>query len=96
MKKINLQFNLQVSFLKERERFVAFAPALDLSTSGKSLAEAKKRFEEASLLFFEEIIRKGNLEDVLEELGWQKIKKEWRPPLIISQESEVINVPVNV
>ncbi len=94
MKKVNLQFKLQVSFLKERRRFVAFTPSLDLSTSGKSLAEAKKHFEEASFLFFEEAIKKGTLSDVLEELGWQKIKKEWKPPLVVSQESETINVPV--
>ena len=91
-----LQFKLQVSFLKEKKRFVAYAPALDLSTSGKTLEEARRRFEKASLLFFEELIHKGTIEEVLNELGWQKIKKEWRSPVVISQESETIRVPVNV
>ena len=96
MAKMGLQFKLPVSFLKERRRFVAYTPALDLSTSGKTLGEAKRRFEEISMLFFEELIRKGTLEEVLSELGWHKVKKEWKSPVIVSQKSETIRVPVNV
>lgn len=96
MAKLALQFNLQVNFLKEKERFVAFTPALDLSTSGKTLEEARKHFAEASILFFEELINKGTLEEVLSELGWEKVKQRWEPPLIISQQSETIRIPVNV
>lgn len=90
-----LQFNFPVSFLKEKKRFVAYTPALDLSTSGKTFEEAKRHFEEASLLFFEELIHKGTIDEVLSELGWQKIKKEWRSPVVISQQSETICVPIN-
>ena len=95
MAKMGLQFKLQVSFLKEKRRFIAYAPALDLSTSGKTIEEAKRRFGEISTLFFGELIRKGTLEEVLSELGWQRIKKEWKSPIIVSQESETIRVPVN-
>ncbi len=95
MAKMALQFNLQVSFLKEKNRFVAYTPVLDLSTSGRTLKEAKRRFGEASILFFEELIRKGTLEEVLLDLGWQKVRKEWKSPVIVSQESETIRVPVN-
>lgn len=90
-----LKFQLPVSFIKERKRFVAYTPALDLSTSGKTLGEAKRRFGEASVLFFEEIFRKGTVDEVLDELGWQKIKKEWKPPVVVSQQSETISVPIN-
>lgn len=48
--------SLPVSVLKEGKRFVAYAPALDLSTSGKTYEEAKERFEEAVTLFFEETV----------------------------------------
>ena len=67
-------FNLSIIFLREKKRFVAYSPALDLSTSGKTFEEAKKRFAEASRLFFEEVVRKNTLSEALQDLGWQKIK----------------------
>jgi len=32
--------------------------------------------------------------EVLEELGWQKVKKEWKPPVMISHHAETISVPI--
>jgi len=72
MKKLAMQFNLSVTFLREKNRFIAYAPALDLSTSGKTFDEARQRFGEIAALFFEELARKGTTADVLEDLGWQK------------------------
>lgn len=65
MKKANLDFRIQVNFLREGNKFIAYTPALDLSTSGKTYKEAKERFAEAVSIFFEEIMEKGTLEDVL-------------------------------
>ncbi len=92
MKKIKFNFSLSVSILKEGSRFIAYSPAIELSTSGKTHKEAKKRFKEASSLFFEEIMENGTLEDVLKDLGWKKERKQWNPPVVISQESQEINV----
>jgi predicted RNase H-like HicB family nuclease len=92
MKKTKFNFSLSVSILKEGNRFVAYSPAVELSTSGKTYKEAKKRFEEASSIFFEEIIENGTLEDVLKDLGWKKVHKQWSPPVVISQESQEISV----
>ena len=85
---------LPVSILKEGKRFVVYSPALDLSTSGKTYREAKKRFAEIVDIFFEEISKKGNIEIVLEDLGWKKVQAQWRPPVVISQESELFKVLV--
>jgi hypothetical protein len=92
MKKV-MFVKLPVSILKEGERFVVYSPALDLSTSGKTYSEAKKRFAEIVDIFFEEIGKKGNTEIVLEELGWKKVQTQWQPPIVISQESELFRVP---
>lgn len=62
--------NLPVSFLREADQFVAYTPALDLSTSGNTLEEVKKNFAEAVDIFFKEIISMGTLEEVLLDLGW--------------------------
>ena len=93
MKKLNLEFKIPVSILREGEKYVAYTPALDLSTSGKNYEEAKKRFKEIVNIFFEELIKKGVLEETLNDLGWRRIQARWAPPVVISQESQTIRVP---
>ena len=92
MKKLMLEFNLPVSILREGKKYIAYTPALDLSTSGNTFDQARKRFEELVNVFFEEIFRKGTTEDVLQELGWQKIHKKWNPPILISNESQNVKL----
>lgn len=84
-------------FIKEKNQIVAFSPALDLSTCGKTFQKAKIRFHEAVTIFWEELIKMGTLEDVLKENGWQKIKSEknkptWQPPAIVGNIEENFNV----
>jgi hypothetical protein len=96
MAKFDLHFNLPVAYFKEKKRHIAYSPALDLSTSGRTAGEAKKRFIEAAEMFLEEIIEKGTADEVLENLGWRKVNKEWKPSLKISKEPETVRVPVAV
>ena len=69
---------MPVNVLKEGKKFVAYTPALDLSTVGDSLEEVKCNFEEAVNLFFEETVEMGTLEQAMEELGWEKWMNIWR------------------
>ncbi len=73
MKNIKLEFNLPISIIKEGKSYIAYTPALDLSTSAENYEQAKKRFSEIVNIFFEEIIKKGTLENVLGDLGWKNI-----------------------
>jgi hypothetical protein len=88
-----LEIKLPVSILKEGKKYIAYTPALDLSTSGKSQSEVKKRFSEIVNIFFEELIEKDTLEESLKDLGWEKAGKSWNAPQIISQKSETFCVP---
>lgn len=92
MKKL-AQIQLTISILKQSNRYIAYAPALDLSTVGKSEKEAKRRFSEAAWLFLEELDKAGTLADVLRELGWRRAQKQWSPPQIVSQEAVGVRVP---
>ena len=94
MIKLKLNLQLPISIFREGKHFIAYTPVLDLSTSGKNYDEVKKRFKEAVSIFFEELVKKGTLDEVLESLGWQKIKKQWTPPFLISQESQMIQLAV--
>jgi predicted RNase H-like HicB family nuclease len=84
--KTRMQINIPVSYFKEDKSFVAYTPALDLSSAGKTLKEAEKNIAEAVSIFIEEILEHGTLDEVLSSLGWKKISKtnEWMPPIFVS------------
>ena len=82
---MNVLYNLPVDISQQGRRFVAYSPALDITTSGKTKREVKKRFEELIEIFFEELKEAHTLEDVLKELGWKKVRKQWQTPKIIRQ-----------
>ncbi len=92
MKKVSVK--LPVSIIKEGESYIAYTPALDLSTCANSYEKSKKRFGEAVAIFFEETMKKGTLEDALIDLGWKKVKSKWSPPVVVSQELQEVCVSV--
>ena len=73
---------------------VAGQAALDLSTVGKSLKDAQKMFGQAAKIFLEEIIEAGTANEVLSDLGWKKIQKQWSPPQVVSSDSIGVRIPV--
>ena len=89
-----LSAKLPVSVFKEGKHFVAYTPALDLSTSGKTYEQVMARFNEAVDIFFEELAKKGTTEEVLLGLGWEKAKKHLTPPSLIAQASKQIEFAV--
>jgi len=94
MKKLQLQVSLPVMVLKEGKRFVAYTPALDISTSGKTLQQAQKRFAELAMLFLEELVEMGTVNQVLSGLGWQKLNQQWTPPVVVSNDMQDIKIAV--
>ena len=92
----NFSFNLPVIITKQNKGFVAYTPALDISTFGKTESEVKSRFVELANLFLEEIVDKQTVGDVLSELGWTKVQKKWTPPVIVSSKSIGLNIPAFV
>lgn len=93
-KQSTMQIKLQFSIIRQGKRYIAYSPALDISTSGKTMREAQKRFSELIDIFVEELVKNNTLEEVLLDLGWIKEKNQWEPPKIIKQESFNIRVPV--
>lgn len=93
MGRVMLEFKLPVSILREGKKFIAYTPALDLSTSGDSHKEVRERFSEIVNIFFEEVVKKGTLDEVLRSSGWRRIRTKWQPPIVISQESQTVRVP---
>lgn len=93
MAKPRFEFSLPVSIIKEGDSFIAYTPALDLSTVGDTLEDAQKRFQEAVELFFEEIAERGTVNEALTELGWQKEDKHLTPPVVVAHQTQPFSVP---
>ena len=87
-----VDFSLSVMILKEGESFIAYAPALDISTVGDTLAEAQQRFDEAVHIFLEEIKEEGTVDDALSELGWPKVNHEYVPPVVVGHDTQTFSV----
>lgn len=88
-----LDVSLSVSILKQGDCFIAYTPALDISTYGRSLEEAKKNFQELVDVFFAEFDDERSLANVLESLGWTKQKAAWTPPVEVEHTHKSFTVP---
>jgi len=93
-KKNDIQARIPVILFEEGDKFVAYSPAIDLSSCGNTEEQARKRFVEAATIFFSELISMGTVEDVLTERGWHKLphQQTWLPPKYKSCTEELITI----
>lgn len=84
---------IPVTILKEGSIYIAHSPALDLTTQGDSVQDAKRMFAEAAALFIEACVQMNTLNEVLGELGWERVDGAWVPPSF-EQTSERVRMPV--
>lgn len=92
MKNSKFKLKIPVSIFKEGDSFVAYTPALDVSTSAPTYEKVKERFEEIVVIFMEELEKNGTTTEYLESLGWQKENSQLIPPTIVSQGLETIHM----
>ena len=98
-KLFHIQGNLPVTILQESDKYIAYTPALDLSTFGSTSEEARSRFEELLDIFFEELVEMGTLEEVLQTCGWKKVTEPeacWIPPRVVEQTTKNIDIKCRV
>ncbi len=80
---------------EEGDKYIAYSPALDISSCGDTQEDARNKFGEAVDIFLSEIRRMGTFDEVMEECGWRKLSegKGWIPPVYTTTE-ESISLPV--
>jgi hypothetical protein len=88
----DISFTAQV--WKEGAAYVAYSPELDVSSCGGSLAKARAGLREAVSLFLEECARKGTLEAILAEAGFEKHGRSYRPRRILARAKDRVAVPL--
>lgn len=84
--RLEMKGQLSGFVFREGDMFVAYTPALDLSSCGRTYKEAVVNCEKAADIFFRECIKDGTLGEVLASLGWQRLVKPkgaWLPPQVV-------------
>lgn len=71
---VQAEFKLFGVMKREGDWYIAHCPPLDLTTQGKTSAEAKKNMVEASELFIMSCLERGTLDQALKELGLAPLK----------------------
>jgi predicted RNase H-like HicB family nuclease len=71
---VKAEFKLFGVMKREGDWYIAHCPPLDLTTQGRTLAEAKKNLREASELFIVSCFERGTLDQALKELGFVLLK----------------------
>jgi len=65
---------------KEKNQYIIYSPALDLSGYGTTAKEAKKSFAEVLAYFLEYAMENQTLSQDLKRLGWKITDKQITPP----------------
>ncbi|MGL5806974.1 MAG: type II toxin-antitoxin system HicB family antitoxin [Xenococcaceae cyanobacterium] len=74
----NIQLKLEI--FQEDELYVGICPALNVSSFGDTVIEAKQSIQEALEAFLEECQEMGTLSEVLEESGFSLQNGMWIYP----------------
>jgi predicted RNase H-like HicB family nuclease len=68
---IQAEFKLFGTVKREGDWYIAHCPPLDVTTQGRSAAEARENLREASELFIVSCLERGTFDQALRELGWK-------------------------
>ena len=93
-----IEAKLPIQVMREGSRIVFYTPALDICGYGDSTEHAKRDFDNALKIFFDETLEHHTLDRALEETGWKKVvsntQEYWEPQTeLITSSIESITIP---
>jgi predicted RNase H-like HicB family nuclease len=77
-------FSFDAHIFKEGDTYVAYVPALDLSSCGATDEEARRNIRDAVRGFLATSADLGTLDEILEEAGYKLEGEGWRAPEFVS------------
>jgi len=77
-------FPFDVHIFKEGAMFVAYVPALDVSSCGHTDEEARRNIRDAVRGFLAVSAEMGTLDEILREAGYEREGDGWRAPELVS------------
>jgi hypothetical protein len=85
-------FSFDTHIFKEGDVYVAYVPALDLSSCGDTDEQARHNIRDAVRGFLKTSAEMGALGEILEEAGYRREGDEWRAPEFVSLDRLTMNV----
>jgi predicted RNase H-like HicB family nuclease len=85
-------FSFITHIFKEGETYVAYVPALDLSSCAATQEEARKNISDAVRGFLATSADMGTLDEILEEAGYEHENDQWRPPEFVSVDQLTMSI----
>jgi predicted RNase H-like HicB family nuclease len=79
-------FSFDTHIFKEGDAYVAYVPALDVSSCGATDEEARRNIRDAVRGFLAASADLGTLDEILEEAGYQLDGDGWRAPEFVSMD----------
>jgi predicted RNase H-like HicB family nuclease len=77
-------FSFDTHLFKEGDAYVAYVPALDLSSCGATDEEARRNIRDAVRGFLATSADLGTLDEILNEAGYKPEGEGWRAPEFVS------------
>jgi len=77
-------FSFDVHIFKEGDTYVAYVPALDVSSCGATDDEARRNIRDAVRGFLASSADLGTLDEILKEAGYEREGSRWRAPEFVS------------
>ena len=77
-------FSCDTHIFREGDTYVAYVPALDLSSCGATGEEARRNIRDAVRGFLDASADMGTLDEILREAGYQQDGDDWRAPEFVS------------
>jgi predicted RNase H-like HicB family nuclease len=77
-------FSFVTHIFKEGGTYIAYVPALDLSSCGATDEEARRNIRDAVRGFLDSSAELGTLDEILQEAGYERDGERWRAPEFVS------------
>lgn len=88
--KMNIEYTIQI--WEEEDHFIAHAMPIDVMSSGRTVEEAREALDEAVQLFLETAADMGNLDEILQESGYELKDEGWVGPSWVAIERHSLKV----
>ena len=85
-------FSFTAHLFKEGETYVAYVPALDVSSCGATDEEARRNIRDAMRGFLAASEKMGTLNEILEEAGYRQDGENWQAPEFVSVDRLTMSV----
>lgn len=86
------EFSFDIHIFKEGDTFVAYVPALDLSSCGATDDEVRRNIREAVRGFLAVSAEMGTLDEILQEAGYEREDGHWRAPEFVSTDRLTMSI----